>query len=372
MELMLLLFVPLFWPLVAKAIWHHKITKLEIAINIGVVSVLVTCVYFAGLFHQTADTEVWNGVLTKKERVHGSYIRTYQCMCVQHCSGSGSSQSCHSSCQTCFEHHYTVMWDAETSIGGIQFAHLDWTSRRVYDQPDPAAYVKASIGDPVATERSFTNYVKAVPDSLFHELSIAHAAEEIPAYPRVHNFYQIDRVLNVESVVPLEAQQTLDSRLDLALRSLGKEKEVNVIVFLTEIDDPNYRYAVEKAWLGGKKNDVVVFIGLDGLTITWVDVMTWARNIGNEYFHVTLRDTLLTNKTFDAIMFSEQIIKAVEEQYDRPRMRDFEYLKKEISPPTWLIGLAFVLGLGGSVGLSVLLARNAHEDFTQRYRTSSH
>jgi len=53
------------------------------------------------------------------------------------------------------------------------------------------------------------------------------------------------------------------------LRTLGRKKQVNVIVVLTEIDDPSYKYSLEAKWLGGNKNDVIIVMGFDDHKITW-------------------------------------------------------------------------------------------------------
>lgn len=367
--LWLLLLVPLVWPWIAKYIWPHHISWAELGLNIGIVSAAVAIVYYCGMFGQVGDTEIWNGRILSKKRTHGQYTESYSCNCVTTCTG-GKHSTCTTICQTCYREHYTVNWAAKTTAGrDITFKHLDSTSSSVYKSKDPVAYLRAKVDDPVALEHKYVNYVKAVPESLFHDNQVAGFEEHIPQYPRVHDFYQVDRVINIGSTIPAEARKDLDLALDLALRDLGPKKQVNIFAILTEIDDASFRYAVEEAWLGGKKNDVVVFIGLDGDAVTWVDVMTWAHNTGNELFHVTLRDKIREMGTFDSATVAGHIVDTVVSKYDRPHMKDFEYLSKEIEPPSWVIILASVISIAGTVVLSYVFTHTEiGENSYPRYR----
>lgn len=358
--LMLLLLFPVIWPFIAKRIWNHKITWTELGLNIFGVVLLVTITYSAGKYGQTVDHEVWNGQITAKERIHDTYEQSYDCNCVESCSGSGSSRSCSTTCSTCYETHYTVEWTADTTAGrNITFDSKDSTWRSVYKSPDPASYVKCKVGEPAALEHRYTNYVQAVPRSLFNDDSnIAEQfAGNVPAYPRVHSFYKINRVLDVGSGLPAAFISQLNTKISESLRLLGPSKQANIIVILTGIDDPTYRYAVENAWLGGEKNDVVFFIGVDkDNKVTWTDTMTWALNSGNELFHVKTRDALKTVEMTPAAI-TETVSKLVAKHYDRPQMADYEYLADEIDPPTWALVLCLIFAFGGSIGLSILFQR---------------
>jgi hypothetical protein len=346
--LLLLLLFPLAWPFIAKRIWHTTVNWQEMGLNIVIPVLLATLVWQLGVYGQTTDHEVWNGQITSKSRVHDTYEDPYDCMCTTDKDGSQS-------CSTCYETRYTVTWSAKSTVGNIRFKHLDRTSRSVYNESDPVAYKRCKKGQPAAMEKSYTNYVQAVPQSLFNDNSTTaeQFAGKIPAYPRVHSRYKINRVLNVGTKLSTETA-TLNKDLSESLKRLGATKQANIIVILTEIDDPTYRHAVENAWKGGKKNDIVIFIGVDGNKITWTDTMTWALNSGNEMFHVTMRDGIEEIGTVDTTKLTPFISKTVSGLYDRPHMKDYEYLADEISPPTWVIVLAIIIAIGGSIGLTIL------------------
>jgi len=345
MYLLWILLIPVIWLFIAKYWLRTTFNWKELGISVVATMAITSIVWTTGMMSQTADTEIWNGQVTKKERVHDYYQSSY-------CCGFNKDGGCTS---TCYTDHYTVTWKGFTTVGNVRFKHLDRSSKRVYNEPNPLSYVKCKVGEPASITHSYTNYVKAVPDSLFHDDSKTALQFEgkIPSYPQVYNFYHLNRVINLDSKIPSSIVKNINDKLAHELKTLGYNKQVNIIVILTEIDDPTYRYAIENAWLGAKKNDVIIFVGLDDKTITWVDVMTWALNSGNELFHVTMRDGLLEQKTLDANKFVPFVTQTVSKLYDRPQMKDYEYLKDDIQPPTWVIILAIILAFGMSIGFTI-------------------
>lgn len=345
-SLLILLLFPLAWPFIAKRIWHSTINWTEMTIQIIGVTFLVTATWQLGIYGKTQDTEIWNGYVTKKDVKDDWYQTSY-------CCATDKDGNCTA---TCYTDHYTRSYNGYSTVGDWVFDSIDTTSKsRRNNFPPPASYTACEIGEPAAREHTYTNYVQAVPESLFNNKDAVNLyAGKIPNYPRVHSFYKINRVLSVDSKVPGKTISAINDQLNDALKTLGANKQVNVVVILTEIDDPSYRYAVENAWLGGEKNDVVIFVGLDGTTITWTDVMTWALNKGNELFHVKMRDGIKDLGTLSADGLTTTATGLIAKHYDRPQMKDFEYLEEAIDPPTWVIFLSIFLAIGGSIALSVL------------------
>lgn len=367
MEAFGILLVPFIWFIFAKIWLRTTFNWTEFAISIGVVTLLVTAVVAGSKWGATQDTEIWNGKVTKKEMVDDYYQTSYSCNCTTTCSGSGSSRSCSESCDTCYTDHYTRSYDGYSTVGNWTFDSIDteWRMRRDSFGP-PASYTNCKVGEPAAREHSYTNYVQAVPQSLFHDDSTVAQdfAGKIPSYPRVHSFYKINRVLQV-GVSNTHARE-INSRLNQALITLGRSKQANIVVILTDIKDPTYRFAVENAWLGGEKNDVIVIIGLDGDNIVWSDTITWALNDGNELFNVTMRDGVKNLGTMDPDTFVPFVTSTISKLYDRPEMKDYEYLEDEIEPPTWALITAIILAFGGSAGLTFLF--HHHEFGGSGYR----
>lgn len=352
-----LLIAPVGLGLFFKFYLKRTITWQEAAANFVIVTVICMISLGVGFYSQIADIEIWNGVVTHKERTHGSYVRSYSCNCRSVCTGTGSSRSCSQVCSTCYENRYTVKWWADTTVGEITFKSLDRTSRSVYGEPDPRDYVECVVGEPASSERSYLNYLKASPYSLFNKQQLENFYY-IPAYPRVHSHYKINRVIDVESGLAEDRLEELNRLLSESLIALGYMKQVNAVVIVTGILDPTYRHEVENAWLGGKKNDVVMFLGVHGDDIQWADVMTWALNSGNERFHVTLRDRLLGIGTFDPVAITAAFQEATIQLFDRPKMKDFEYLKNEIEPRWGILVFCWIVSVFGTLGLTYVFHRN--------------
>jgi hypothetical protein len=351
----LFLAFPVIWPFIAKRIWFTHITWIELGINIFGIFILVSILWFAGKSSLTDDIEIINGSVISKERIHDEYERSYDCRCSRDSKGNKS-------CDTCYEDHYTVEWIAKMNYGvaneTFQFDKLDSTSKRVYNSPDNANYLKCEVGEPASKFNSYKNYIKAVPESLFNMLGASDSYyNQVPGYIGIHNNYRVNRVLNLKTTVPSSELNKLNDNLNKALITLGYKKQVNFIVIVTSNLDPMFRYTVEKYWLGGKKNDVTVFLGMDGNKIAWADVMTFALNIKNEKFVVMLRDELLKVGEFNADTLTQLIVSNTNEHFVRTEMKDFEYLADSIQPPQWIINLVAFLSIFGTIGLSYVMKR---------------
>lgn len=331
----------------------------EFGLSVAITGVIVSVVYFGGLYRTMMDIEILNGVISSKERIHDSYIRTYSC-------GTAKAP------RTCSETRHTVTWVANTTVGQVEFDHKDSSSRSVYNSPDPAAYVAAYVGEPASLHHTYTNYVKAVPTSLFNSAEyVSMFSEKIPNYPRVHSFYKVNRVFDIDTEVPQEQLDELDRLLDNELITLGYTKQANIVVIVTNIADPMYRHAVEDKWIGGKKNDIVLFFGTNGNEIVWADVMTWALNSGNETMVAQLKQKLNDISTFDPQKITEVTVSEIAQNYNRPKMEDYEYLKTDIRPSTTLLVWSWVVNVLSVIGLTWLFhakVQIGHTSVSRFYR----
>ena len=354
----LILAVPAVVAFIARWKFQHTITWLETAAQIGIASLVLAAVWFAGSYSQTHDTEIWNGEITKKVREHDYWLETYQCNCYTVCSGSGENETCTEYCSTCYRDHYTVDWYLESTISNkIRLKYLDRESKSVYNTPDPADYTAAFVGEPCSQAYSYTNYIKAVPDSLFNMESAEYEQFDslIPSYPEVYGKYHVDHVITMGMGGNVEIRDWNDY-LAGKLRKLSPATEANVIVILVNTADQTYRHALETAWLGGKKNDVIVMAGVTNYPkIDWVDTITLGQNADNGMLTVKIRDELTALGSIESGQQFIDIVSAnVGQYFDRKPMADFEYLKDDIQPATWVVILAFILAFILSAVLTVV------------------
>lgn len=343
-----MLLIPLVWVAFVKFYLRKTYTWGEAGVHLAVVAALMVGGSMAGKYYGLSDTEILSGQLTGKSRIEDQYTETYQCNCVT--TGSGSSQT--TVCSTCFREHYTVDWILKSTLGNYTVKSLDSLSSSVYRTPDPALYTRAKKGDACSKENSYTNYFRAAPNSLKHVTAATRYDNYLkqgflPAYPSVHSLYKVDRVLDPGNKMPSQTENKLNRLLGLELRQLGAMKQVNIVVVIAPVEAKSYRYALEKHWMGGKKNDAIVVIGSPEYPkVKWADVITLAGTTGNEMLAVKIRDQLLDlNNLNNVDKVSDIIATNVKKHFKRMPMAEWEHLKNEYSPPMWLILTLMVVNL---------------------------
>ena len=299
-------------------------------------------VYFGGRAGKALDIEVINGEVVSKDQERVSCSHSYSCNCrtTTSCSGSGKDRSCSTStsCDTCYEHPFDYDWNVRSNIGSVTIDRVDRQGVHA-----PPRWQTALIGEPFAATHIHTNYVKAVPESLFHLTSNdTKFANMIPAYPKnVYDYYRINRALTVGVNVP-DLQQWSDD-ISGILRKLGPQKQANVITIFVNTNDPSYEYALKNAWLNAKKNDVVVIFGTTQYPkIDFVRVISWT---DAEIFKVKLRDSLQEMGQVDRPTMIKTINDLIISDFKRKHMADFKFLENEIDPPDWLIYTEIVIVL---------------------------
>lgn len=322
------------------------------------IGILAVCMsFFISTGSKTSDTEIWSGKIVAKDRDHGHYKRSYDCRCRTVTSGTGKNKSSRRECDTCYEDRYTVKWTTNSTVGAFTIDSLDRTTRRVYDEPDPDRYTIIKVGDPASKTNSYTNYIQAVPSSLFTPAAAdlkAKFAGLVPAYPdTIYDLYKVDRFLTPGWNVADAAAWNTD--ISNVLRDLGPKKQVNLIVVVAKTDDSNYEYALRDAWQGANKNDVVLIVGSTQYPkIDFVRVLSWTKN---ESFKVQLRDAVMERGTIDRNVIA-LCASQIEQNFQRREMKEFSYLEGEIDPPEWLIIVLSLLLVAGAAFVYIYLLRN--------------
>jgi len=344
-----LLFLPVVMPFVAKVFLHRTLNYKEVGVNVLVVVVIIPLLYHLAVNAKMSDIEILNGQVTDKRSVRVSCEHSYSCNCKTNSDG-------HTSCDTCYRHSYDIDWVVYSTVGRFNI-------NRVNSQGtvEPPRWTAVQIGEPVARESTYKNYILGADFSLFkEEQHLVHSfGDKIPSYPRVHDYHRINRVLTVQVQVPRQDVNNFNHLLNDRLKTLGPKHQVNIVSVIVNESDPNYRYAVEQAWKGGKKNDVIVLFGITQYpTIDWADIITFARNTGNEHFRVVLRDNLMKTKTFDYNQITDIITGDIQSSFKRPRMEQFEYLANDVHLDTKILFLLLAVSIVLSLGITYYFHRN--------------
>jgi len=241
-------------------------------------------------------------------------------------------------------HHYVNYWGKketkktlfhvnQSSFGDGNMYYTAWPNN-----PD--------LRVPSAVEHHCVNYLKASRSIRRRTSSIG--PEHLPflaSYPVVHaksafGPIDFDRVVDAKASVPQLWRNKVDKGLDDALCSLGKLKEVNILVYVMGTADQSYVHALEEHWIEGKKNDVILVIGTSQFpTIDWVSVIAWT---DVEEFKILLRDRILALQTLEGK--EQDVVDIITDQvrqspqnggFKRREMRELTYLIADIRLPWW-------------------------------------
>ena len=362
--------LPLLVPWIGKYFYHETIEFKEIGI-VSVVTLLITAtVYFFGMSNQTTFTELWNGQVVKTEfresvcRTNngGTYCRnSYSCNCVTvtyQCGTSKNPMTCTTiECDTCYRYPWERSYFAVANIGEIEIDRVDKQGAK-----QPRRWQDIVIGEPVTLPNRYTNYIKAVPESVFNMSMVLdeEVLKTIPDYPiEVYDYYHVNRILSIGQPLTAEQGKIWNEKLHEINGKLGPSKQSNVILMFINGYERSFKNSVLSKWVGGNTNDIIVMVGVDNdWNIKWSEIFSWAKF---DIFNVSLRTEIDKMKTID-INNPDSILSiiytTVDKEFVRRPMEEFEYLKEEIEPPTWVVLLALCIGLVVSTFTTIKMHRN--------------
>ena len=135
----------------------------------------------------------------------------------------------------------------------------------------------------------------------------------------------------------------------------GAIKELNVI-FVVTLNDSDYYYALMDYWKGARKNDVIIFYGVDDHeNIRWSKAISFADGQNNQIMLKNLQ-TMTYERKFDIDLVKEQY-KLIVDKFQRIPNASFEYMKKDWVPPMWWVVLIVLFNLGAAIGLAYLVVK---------------
>ena len=332
---------------IAFIVYHRRTHEVkETLMTAGIIVAVSVAVqiasYAAFSLGSSGDVEILNGYVTGKERDKVSCSHSYECMCyyTESCSGTGSSRSCTRTrhCSTCYEHSYDVDWDVHTTVGNLTIDRIDRQGLK-----EPPRWAQVQVGEPAAREHSYMNYVLGNRDSLFSKSDQQFAEKyqkDIPAYPRVYDYYRVSRVLNVSGLdVPVDYW---NDYLNNTLKTLGAARQVNIVWVITSGQPVEYFQGLVYAWSGGKKNDVIVVTDITkDMKINWGKSTSFADGMHNMELHAR-NGMSLTGQPMGVKVFTD-VANNISKGYNRVEMKEMEYLKwRDLK--TWEMLVVVLLG----------------------------
>jgi hypothetical protein len=324
-----------------RFIFPQRFTNTETFLTMGGAILAGGLMLLIVSYGNTHDFDVLNGQVTGKEMERVSCSHSYSCHCHMVSSGSGKNRTSHEECDTCYRHSFDQDWVVHSSVG-------DFDIERIDDQGlgQPKRWTEVLKGDPTSRTEWVTNYVLASPDSLFNtKEQTADAAtygKWLPNYNKIYDYYKFDHVMNMGTKADTDAY---NKSLASILRILGPAKQANVIVVFVPTADRGYKDALERHWLGGKKNDIIVTIGItDYPKIAWADAFTFGKTSGNELLAIKIRQDIETvgdvSKVGD-VVGSINLNSA--KYFTREHMKKYEYLENDYVPSGWALLACFIV-----------------------------
>lgn len=363
-----LVLIPIAIPLAAKFILRLDISWLEWAVIAVICGVLLAGLWYGTKLSAAGDREVWNGAITSKaidrERCYTNMAarvcsQSYSCNCVTVCTSSTDSkgnvsQSCTTTCDTCYRYPWEQDFNAESTLGRYRISRIDAQGAQT-----PPRWSRIQRGDPVSTTKRYDNWVAASAGTVFRDSKAQAERFEaiLPAYPiSIFDYYRIDRVVTPNVRIANEAQW--NAELSKMLSTVGPRRQMNMVVVF--VNAPReYATGLRYHWRGFKKNDAVVVIGVQRGLVTWSQTMSWSKNAS---FDIEMRQLIeayvgqpVANLNPAVVMPAAGDIAS--RSFERRSMEEFEYLKADIPPPTWLIWTEIILGLLLSAGATYFFHR---------------
>lgn len=360
---------PNFWLLLSLGIgfsfWRKykkpiEFTRLELGVQIGASFVLLLGLS-SGFLMGTAglhDTEYWNGHVRSATYYEEwtEEVTYYE----EECTGTGENRVCRDVEKTRYDYH-APEWIVTTSNG--ESVSISSREYRNYvdlfgneEEMDIVRIDQSSFGDgdkyvtvwqgsqelmvSTAVEHTYVNYLKAS-RSLTKRSGVSGPYQDlILDYPELHSVgygeIELNRVLLAGVDAPNDWVQLVDRQIDLAMATLGAEQEVNCLVYLVDTSDRGFLHSLEEEWCYGKKNDVIVVVGVDNFPqVDWSGIMIFS---GNEELKVQLRDAIESlGNISDPQVFATLVIDNIKQHFKRVSMSELEYLIYDVDMPWWAV-----------------------------------
>jgi hypothetical protein len=358
---------------------HKEYVLKEFGVQVGVTFVYLSAVFYF-LFNTMTDlkdTEYWNGnvkefVYFEEWTEEEEYTESYDC---------GKSERCTKTIKRDVYHppQYKILTSNDESISISKKEYKDakykfGDKKKYISRPnqvskgDGEKYIcKPNILIPTTVEHEYINYVTAAKSNVIHtkvspqDIAIMEKEAKLSTYPKLYtDKYGTTKLFRVIDDTNLSNKKVLTKELDMFSAINGKRKQVNPIIYITN-QDRTFKAYLEAYWNKGKKNDVTLILGVDKKgKVLWSDVIAWTNNTD---FIVDCQNSFKgMNVSKEAKKITQKLAELIVSGYERKPMKEFEYLKENITIE-WYWQLLVVLG---NIVLSFFITRYFLNNYNNR------
>lgn len=339
-----------------RIVFHHQINWKEWLAQLGIVLVstgICLLLLYAGAFSRLGDFNILNGYVTEKEGVHVTCEHEHKCGETCRTVTSTDSKGHKSSrrvCEPkyCKDHSYDIDWDVRTTLGTYTIDRVD---RRGLEEPP--RWSEVEVGEPVARSQYTQNYMLIDVNRFVTDPNIyAKYVGSLPGYPPVTDYWHFNRVLDDSG----RDNDSINIWLNNQLRKDGAEKQLNVILVVTK-NDPDYYYALMQYWQGARKNDVILFYGVDAEDkVQWSKAIAFADGQNNQIMLKELESMTIEESFTDQLV--QQQYKLIVEKFNRVPNAEFSYMATAYAPPVWWVVVLVLVNLLCTAGMSYVFIKD--------------
>lgn len=362
MEFVIVAFPALLTVLVMKYMFNKEISTKEFFIHLGggiLAAGICLGITYAALYSSMYDTEVWNGEVTGKVREVETCTEYSSCkhyITKQKCSYYTNSEGKRKKrCKDykVFDYPYEVDWYVKTNVG--ERFEIERVNRQ--GTKEPQRYTTTQIGDPASATHTYLNYLLGSEDSLFYERKLkeetnADLVKILPQYPRPYDYYKINHFVDLTPI----GSAGYNTYLSEVLKKLGPSKQLNIVMVQYDYALVDFPDAAIANWRGGKKNDVIMFFGIDkDGRVKHFQSTSFGKGMKNELLHAKLRMEMISaTMSLDVV---KQAVQITADNFNRLPNEDFKYLVYKLQPTTGAMLIAAFFSLLMSIGIGVYLRR---------------
>lgn len=343
----------------ARWFFKHRITNKEWAFQAGglVISTLMGLLVLAAAGNGLSwDFNVVNGQVTGKKSVRVSCQHQYKCGETCHNETTRDSKGNVSTRRVCVpiycdEHDYDIDWDVYTSVGTFTIDRINRQGTK-----EPPRWTKVEEGEPASAIRPVLNYLFLDSTRFKADPAVSERYKgTLFNYPDTFDYYRFNRVLSDNGKDYKDINRWLNNKL----RLMGPKKQLNIILVVTR-KGPDFYFAQMEAWRGARKNDVIIFTGVDeNEKVVWNKAISFADGQSNQILLKELETMYYPDKQFNLELVTRWT-NHIEQDFKRLPNSTFLYLKDGYVPPFWLGMTIMVFNLLATLGITFVFVR---EDF---------